>query len=206
MLLLEANKIPYFFENVDVFKNENRKPEFLHISPTGLVPAIQETDGFTLTESSAILMYLVESKHLPWYGAADSLKAKAYVNFWLSWNGGNTRLGTRQMLHNKLFPKLLNSEQNYQLGQKNFTKAVKFMDGTLSKTKFLAGSKPTIADLMIVPEIDQHMEEAFNLFDYKGFPQVTRWVKDVRKAVGEDVYDKVYAPVKEAALIRNLKR
>ena len=205
MLLLESNKIGYTFENVDVFKGENRKPAFLKISPTGLVPAIQDENGFALSEASAVLTYLCESRNLnAWYG--NDIQTRAYVNFWMSWNHHNTRMGTKKILHYKLFPKLANAEEEYKQGQKHFTKSLKFMEGALSQRVFLTGASPTIADLLLLTEIDQHMSQGFNLVEYNEFPQVLRWVGDVKASVGESIYDSVYAPVKETAAKLQLKR
>ena len=42
LLLLNASKIKYDFNNVDALKGEHRKPQFLKIHPAGLLPAISE--------------------------------------------------------------------------------------------------------------------------------------------------------------------
>lgn len=205
MLLLDSSQVSYSFETVDVFKGENRKAPFLKISPTGLVPALQDENGFTVSEASAVLIYLAESRNLlTWYG--QDAPSRANINFWMSWNHHNTRLGTKKILHYKLFPKLANAEEEYKQGQKHFSRSLKFMEGALSQWKFLTGDKPTLADLLLVTEIDQHMPQAFNLVEYADFPHVLRWVGDVRASVGEEVYDRVYAPVKETATKLQLKR
>ena len=52
------------------------------------------------------------------------------------------------------------------------------------KDKFLCSSnKPTIADLLLIPEIDQVSKEAFNLFDYSPYPNVLRWMENIRETV-----------------------
>ena len=209
MLLLEKNKIPYSFEVCDVFKGDNRKPAYLKIAPTGLVPAIQEDDGFTLSEVSAIMTYLAESRGLnEWFGKKEDFKARGRVNFWLSWHHFNSRTSTRDILTSALFPKLPTSEGKFKAGQGTMKKAMKFMDNSLSSSSFLASntSHPSIADLIILPEVDQLLPEAFNLFDYDEFPHVLRWVKDMNSFLGEEVYGNNFNPVKEAAKSRQLKR
>ena len=124
----------------------------------------------------------------------------------MSWNHHNTRMGTKKVLHYKLFPKLANADEEHTQGQKHFVKSLKFIEGALSQRVFLAGTKPTIADLLLLTEIDQHMPQAFDLVEYKEFPQIIRWVGDVKAAVGESLYDSVYAPVKETAAKLQLKR
>lgn len=45
--------------------NDQRSPEYLAIAPSGLVPALQRDDGFVLTQSLAILMYIDETHPNP---------------------------------------------------------------------------------------------------------------------------------------------
>lgn len=206
MLLLEASKIPYQFHSCDVFKGENRKPEFLKISPTGLVPVIQEPNGFVLSEASAILTYLCESRQLSQWFSADNVETRAKVNFWLSWHHHNSRYSTKYLLHSKLFPKLAGSEENYKLGQKHMTKTCKFMNSALSSQRYLGGPSASIADLLVITELDQHQSDAFNLWDYSEYPHVTRWMADVRNAVGSEVYDSAYKPVQEVGAKMQLKK
>ena len=58
-------KIPYEKKDVNLLVGEHKSPAYLKINPRGVVPAIKDRD-FVLTESNAILKYLVESrKELP---------------------------------------------------------------------------------------------------------------------------------------------
>jgi len=200
LLLLEANKIPYTLQLVDVFKGENRKPEYTAKFPSALCPAIETMDGFCLAETSAILQFLCESHKLDsWYSGSDS-QMRARTSFWLSWHHSNTRLSTTQILHPKLFNKMAGAEDKYKNGQKSFGRTLKFLDVALSKQTFLAaGEHATIADLLILPEIDQQLPEAFGLVDLAPFSNVRRWMTDVKSSVGSDVYNKIFTPVCEAA-------
>lgn len=46
---------------VDLLKKEQKNPEFLKMNPMGQVPVIDD-DGFVLSESRAIMTYLVNSR------------------------------------------------------------------------------------------------------------------------------------------------
>lgn len=46
---------------VDLLKGEQRSPEFLKLNPVGKIPVLDD-DGFVLSESRAIMAYLVNSK------------------------------------------------------------------------------------------------------------------------------------------------
>ena len=75
---------------------------------------------------------------------------------------------------------------------------MKYMNTVLAERKFLAGgSAITIADLLIICEVDQLMPEAFGFFDYTPYPNVVRWVGDCKAAMPS--YSDVYAPVVQIA-------
>src|SRR6202008_5127717 len=64
-IALEEMGLPYTVHPVDVFGEEQFKPEFLRLNPVAKVPVITDQDGpggkpYTLFESGAILLYLAE--------------------------------------------------------------------------------------------------------------------------------------------------
>jgi hypothetical protein len=62
--------------------------------------------------------------------------------------------------------------------------------------KFLATSSfPSIADLMIVTELDQLSSKGYRLFDYTPFPRIEQYIADVRGAVRS--YDETFQPIVE---------
>ena len=60
--LLEALEMPYEVHSVNLTEGEQKKPEFLKISPNGRIPAIVDTDNDNLSifESGAIMIYLAD--------------------------------------------------------------------------------------------------------------------------------------------------
>lgn len=72
-LLLHQLDRPYRTRLISIFEGEGQNPDYLRVSPTGAVPAIELDDGRTLAESNAILLYLAEgTSFLP----ADSFARK----------------------------------------------------------------------------------------------------------------------------------
>ncbi|HEY4942277.1 MAG TPA: glutathione S-transferase family protein [Rhizomicrobium sp.] len=61
-VLAEAGA-PYEFHSVSLEKNEQKKPEFLAINPSGKIPALRLPEGEVITESSAILLTIAD--HFP---------------------------------------------------------------------------------------------------------------------------------------------
>ena len=153
-------------------------------------------------ESGAILQYIAESRNLQdWYPSDPIVRAK--INFWLHWNHANSRVGTKQLLVSRLFPPKAGAEEAKNNALKSFTRAVAFVDKQLESNEYLAGTKvPSIADLLLIPEFDQHLPTAFDLFDYSPFPHVNSWMK--RMSVVE-TYAEVFDPVQKIAEKYRLK-
>ena len=61
-VLAEAGA-PYEFYSVSLEKNEQKKPEFLSINPSGKIPALRLPEGQVITESLAILLTIAD--HFP---------------------------------------------------------------------------------------------------------------------------------------------
>ena len=78
-VLAEAGA-PYEFYPVSLEKNEQRKPEFLAINPSGKIPALRLPEGEVITESSAILLTIADhfpnARLLP--PQASAARAQAY--------------------------------------------------------------------------------------------------------------------------------
>ena len=72
-----------------------KSPQFLAISPRGLIPVIQDpnyldtgSEGLIMHDSAAILTYLALSYNSKWYPSNDPLKA-ARINFWFGFSAGD---------------------------------------------------------------------------------------------------------------------
>ncbi len=79
---LEAMELEYETHVVNLMENEQKKPEFLAISPNGRIPAIvdRDADNLPIFESGAIMIYLAEKtgKIMP-----TDLNERAKVLEWL---------------------------------------------------------------------------------------------------------------------------
>jgi len=155
-----------------------RSPEYLKISPSGSVPAIED-NGFTLFESAAILIYLSEK-----YGWSDlypnDIHLRAKVNQYLHWHHRNTREITI-----KLVAPYVRPEFKLPFGPSEEIKAkavVANLDRMFfSQSKFIVGDQLTIADFICFEELVQCEKEFFGVFDFSDFPNVVRWLNDMKK-------------------------
>src|SRR5690606_36911467 len=91
-LMLALLEIPYEPIDLDMQNGAHKAPEYRKLSPLGQVPAIED-NGVTLSDSNAILTYLVEryGDAGVWRGA-DPLE-KAQVQRWLSIAAGEIASG-----------------------------------------------------------------------------------------------------------------
>jgi glutathione S-transferase len=71
---------------VDIFSGEHKKPEYLAINPSQMVPVLEDGD-FRLTECSTILKYLAEKQGSPSY--PKDLRERARVNEMMDWINTN---------------------------------------------------------------------------------------------------------------------
>ena len=203
-MLLEANKIDHDFITVDALKGQNRKPEFRSEFPSGQVPTIKDVTGFKLGEAAAILQYICDSRKNivadHWY--PENAEARAAVNFWLHWHHSNTRVATTSVLHSRLFPtsvypKLPRQTEKGEAGIKSVAGSLKQLEshlGGLGDSYVGGGDSPSIADLLLLTELDQHLPQTFGMLSFEAFPHVQAWMQ---RMMSQDFYD--LEPVVSAA-------
>lgn len=117
---------------------KTREPAYLAMNPNGLVPTLEEEDGFTLWESNAILRYLT-AKHGSPLEPAD-LRARALAGKWMDW-----QLSVAQPAILPLFMALLRTPPEKRDPKvvedlkAKLTEAMKILDAQLGRTEFVAG-------------------------------------------------------------------
>ncbi|MBL7098222.1 MAG: glutathione S-transferase family protein [Alphaproteobacteria bacterium] len=86
-VLAEAGA-PYSFHLVSLERNEQRKPEFLAINPSGKMPALRLPEGEIITESAGILLTIADhfpnARLLPPQASPDRGKAYRWLAFMAS--------------------------------------------------------------------------------------------------------------------------
>lgn len=117
---------------------KTREPAYLAINPNGLVPTLEEEDGFTLWESNSILRYLTAKHHSPLEPA--DLRVRALAEKWMDW-----QLAVAQPAILPLFMALLRTPPEKRDPKvvedlkTKLTEAMKILDAQLAKTEFVAG-------------------------------------------------------------------
>ena len=177
-IMLEEIKFDYKVTKVNIFKDEQFKPEFRKISPFSKIPVIidHSNNEETIFESGAILMYLGERSN-KFYEQKDRL----IINQWLMAQMGliGPLIGQHHQFHHY-------NHGKSEFGEQRYFKITKTLYGDLDErlgnSKFLASEDYTIADIATWPWIARHEWHDIGLKNYKN---LTRWYLEIanREAV-----------------------
>ena len=168
---LEAMELEYETHVVNLMENEQKKPEFLAISPNGRIPAIvdRDVDNLPIFESGAIMIYLAEKtgKLMP-----TDLNEKAKVLEWLMFQmGGIGPMMGQANVFFRYFPeKIQPAIDRYQNeGRRLF----EVLDDHLAKQEWLAKDY-SIADIANWCWVRTYKWSGISI---EGLDHLQRWMK-----------------------------
>ena len=172
-IMLEEIEFDYKVTKINIYKDEQFKPEFKKISPFSKTPVIIDHDNKrSLFESGAILIYLAEKS-----GKFYDLQERTTINQWLMGQMGyvGPMLGQHHQFHHYNPGKSDFGEKRYFKISKRIYKE---LDERLTASKFLAGKEYTIADIATFPWIARHEWHDIGLKKFEG---LTRWYQEISK-------------------------
>jgi len=126
---------------------KNREPAYLKMNPNGLVPTLEEEDGFLLWESNTIVRYLA-AKHKSTVLEPADLRTRAHANKWMDW-----QLSVAGPAIFDCFWGLIRSppeKRNHaaiEESKKKTTAAMSIVNEQLGKTAYLAGDGFSYGDI-----------------------------------------------------------
>ena len=150
-IMLEEIGFDYKITKINIFKDEQFKPEFKKISPFCKTPVIIDHENKqSLFETGAILIYLAEKS-----GKFYDKKQRTIINQWLIGQVAyiGPMLGQHHQFHHYNPGKSEFGEKRYFKISKRIYKE---LDERLSVSKYLAGKDYTIADIATFPWIARH--------------------------------------------------
>tara|TARA_B100001559_G_scaffold262778_1_gene228093 strand:+ start:1396 stop:2022 length:627 start_codon:yes stop_codon:yes gene_type:complete len=172
-IMLEEIKFEYKVKKINIYKDEQFKPEFRKLSPFSKTPVIIDHDNNkSLFESGAILMYLGEKS-----GKFYEKDNRTIINQWLMGQMAyvGPMLGQHHQFHHY-------NPGKSEFGEKRYFKIskqiYKDLDERLSISKFLAGNNYSIADIATFPWIARHEWHDIGL---KNFVNLYRWYNEISK-------------------------
>lgn len=174
-LFLSLLGLPVERINVDLEVGAQKKPEFLEMNPFGQVPVIQDGD-VTLADSNAILVYLASKYSDGQWLPHDPLQA-AQVQRWLSVAAGLLAFGPAAARFSKLFKAMNSTDEVMDRSHR----LLEVMEKVLQKTPFLAGARPTLADVANYSYIAHAPEGGVSLAPY---PRLRAWLVSIEALPG----------------------
>jgi glutathione S-transferase len=187
-------RMEYKFEVVIPVIPDNPPPNWSTLSPTGLIPVLQDRD-YTLADSNAICLYLEKKQPTPPILPSD---AKEYGRtLWFDAYAGGTIF--RHVVH----PLFVQTVVNPNIKQAPCDKAVidsvlndmqpkilNYLESQVSG-KFLVGNVMTLADIAIVSNFIVYQYIGYKLDEAK-HPKLVKYIKDIaatdayRKALDDE--------------------
>ena len=162
--------IPYEHKDYLPRSPETKTPEFVALNPNSRVPVIDD-DGFVLSESMAINMYLAK-KHKSALYPADP-QSEALVWQWSLWE--TDRLD-RQIVnyqnHTSSLPAAERKADIAEAAWKEVVPAFDVLETALKKSAWLAGTAFSVADLNVASALFRALT-----IDLGKWPHIEAWLK-----------------------------
>jgi glutathione S-transferase len=128
---------------------KNREPAYLAMNPNGLVPTLEEEDGFLLWESNTVVRYLAVKHKATVLEPAD-LRQRALASKWMDWQlsvAGPAIFGCFWGLIRT--PPEKRDHAAIEDSKKKTTEAMRIIDQQLAKTAYLAGDDFSYGDIPV---------------------------------------------------------
>jgi glutathione S-transferase len=128
---------------------KNREPAYLAMNPNGLVPTLEEEDGFLLWESNAIVRYLA-AKHRAGALEPADLRTRAHAGKWMDWQLAVAAPAIFGCFWGLIrTPPEKRNHAEIEESKKKTTAAMTMMDEQLAKTAYLAGDAFSYGDIPV---------------------------------------------------------
>jgi glutathione S-transferase len=128
---------------------KNKEPAYLALNPNGLVPTLEEDDGFTLWESHSIVRYLANKHGAGTLEPADA-KARARASQWMDWQLSVCAPAIHAMFWGLIrTPPEKRDHAAIATSQQNTTAAMTILDAQLGKTSYVAGDSFSMGDIPV---------------------------------------------------------
>lgn len=175
-VLMTAKAIGVEFDKmitINTRAGEQLKPEYLRINPQHTIPTLVDK-GFSLWESRAIMVYLVEK-----YAKNDALYPKdpqerALINQRLYFDMGTLFRSFADYYYPQIFQKLPANEEQFKKIQDSFG----LLETFLKDSSFVAGDSQSLADISILSSVSTFDVAGFAVKDYSN---VQRWYEQAKK-------------------------
>jgi glutathione S-transferase len=146
-----AGELGLAHERIDVGGpfGRNDEPAYLAMNPNGLVPTLEEEDGFVLWESNTIVRYLA-AKYGPGQLEPADPQLRARANSWMDWQLSVAAPAIFGMFWGLIrTPPEKRDHAVIATSRAKTTAAMKILDAQLGKTAFVAGDALSMGDIPV---------------------------------------------------------
>jgi glutathione S-transferase len=173
---LQLMDADYKLTKVDYFAGEQKSDAYMAINPNAALPALRD-GSLVLWESNAILQYAADKLGRTEYYPSDPAK-RADINRWLLWEASTwfpscyvylVENCVKPLLGGSPDPAVLEGEEE------RFHKLAGILDDRLSRSAWLSGAGPTIADIAVAAPMHLHCWQQLPLDDH---PNLSRWMTE----------------------------
>jgi glutathione S-transferase len=175
-LALNMMGVAFDYRHVDLPGGAHKAPDFLSRNRFGQVPVL-EHEGHHVAQSNVILHYLADAyDQFLGRSAAEEIR----VEEWLQWD--QDRMSALAMLRSmKRFPRYKQPDDVVAFVATRAQQALDFLDHHLGNSKFIAGPRPTVADIAIFPTVALADEAGIEIARW---PNVRAWAERFLKLPG----------------------
>jgi glutathione S-transferase len=174
MFLAEKNITDIEIIKIDLMQGEHKTPEYKAIAPNSRIPALQLDNGTVIMESTAICRYLESLYPEPNLFGESPLEI-ASIEMWQC-RVYNELMLPLAMGFRHLHPAMAGMEnQNAEYGESQkqvAIKSLKYFNGVLAKTQFVAGDRYTFADIQMITTTDFFLK--LNRLELLDYPELQR--------------------------------
>ncbi len=173
---MQLMDVDYDLVHVDYFQARQKEADYVALNPNEALPALDD-DGFVLWESNAMLQYAADKNGRSAFYPTD-LQTRADINRWALWESSSWFPSCYKYLVENCVKPVLGAEADQSVLDEesaNFNKLAGILDQRLADSQWLAGSSPTIADIMVAAPM--HLHEAMGL-PLKQHSNIMRWITD----------------------------
>ena len=178
ILLASLLDLPYQWQPVDILAGETQKESFTTLNPAGQIPVIELESGEYLAESNAIIQYLANGT--TWWPVERLAQAQVLKWMFFEQYSHEPYIAVARFIrHYQGMP--AERLEEFKSKQAGGIKALNTMEQQLSQHHFIAGEKPSIADIALFAYTHVAADGGFELAPYTG---IRDWIDRITRMPG----------------------
>jgi glutathione S-transferase len=129
---------------------KNKEPAYLAMNPNGLVPTLEEEDGFLLWESNSVVRYLVGKFDKSGTLEPRDPKQRALASQWMDWQLSVAGPAITPVFWGMIrTPPEKRDPAAISAGKEKTVAAMQILDAQLAKTQYVAGDSFSYGDIPV---------------------------------------------------------